>query len=76
VLDDPNYEEALLLVVVLEEAEMIPLAVSRQFVTTLRVRPSDLFAVFIQLINELSCFLVSMLELGVVAEEVPEWQKH
>jgi hypothetical protein len=34
------------------------------------VRPSaDLFAVFIQLVNELNCFLVKVFELGVVAEE-------
>jgi hypothetical protein len=37
------------------------------------VRPSaDLFAVFIQLVNELNCFLVSVFELGVVAEEEEE----
>jgi hypothetical protein len=68
---DPEEEEPLLLlpVVVLE----IPLAVSRQFVTTLWVRPSDdLFAVFIQLMNELSSFLVNALGLAVVAEEDEE----
>ena len=78
-------EEPLLLllpVVVLEEAVVvvgvIPLAVSRQFVTTLCVRPSvDLFAVFIQLMNELSSFLVNALGLAVVAEdeEVPPMVK-
>jgi hypothetical protein len=62
------------LVVVLEEAAVaagvIPLAVSRQFVTTLCVRPSvDLFAVFMQATNELSSFLVNALGLAVVAEE-------
>jgi hypothetical protein len=37
------------------------------------VRPSgDLFAVFIQLVNELNCFLVSVFELGAVAEEEEE----
>jgi hypothetical protein len=36
------------------------------------VRPSDLFAVFIQLMNELNSFLVSVFELeAVVAEEEP-----
>ena len=71
-----NEEEELLLllpVVVLEEAVAgeIPLAVSRQFVTTLWVRPSgDLFAVFMQLVNELNSFLVNILEFAVeVAEE-------
>ena len=65
-------------VVVLEEAALavvgvIPLAVSRQFVTILWVRPSvDLFAVFIQLMNELSSFLVNALGLAVVAEEDEE----
>jgi hypothetical protein len=78
-------EEPLLLllpVVVLEEAAavvgVIPLAVSRQFVATLWVRPSvDLFAVFIQLMNELSSFLVNALGLAVVAEdeEVPPMVK-
>jgi hypothetical protein len=67
----------LLPVVVLEEAVVvvgvIPLAVSRQFVTTLCVRPSvDLLAVFIQLMNELSSFLVNALGLAVVAEEDEE----
>jgi hypothetical protein len=65
------------LVVVLEEAAVaagvIPLAVSRQFVTTLCVRPSvDLFAVFMQATNELSSFLVNALGLAVVAEEEEE----
>ena len=71
-----NEEEELPLllpVAVLEEAVAgeIPLAVSRQFVTTLWVRPSgDLFAVFMQLVNELNSFLVNMLEFAVeVAEE-------
>jgi hypothetical protein len=74
-----NEEEELpllLSVVVLEEAVAgeIPLAVSRQFVTTLWVRPSgDLFAVFMQLVNELNSFLVNMLEFAVeVAEEEEE----
>jgi hypothetical protein len=65
-------EERLLLPVVVLEAVagVIPFAVSRQFVTTLCVRPSvDLFAVFIQLINGLNSFLVSMLELAVVVAE-------
>jgi hypothetical protein len=76
---DPEGEEPLLLlpVVVLEEAVVvvgvIPLAVSRQFVTTLCVRPSvDLLAVFMQLMNELSSFLVNALGLAVVAEEDEE----
>ena len=73
--DGASEEEELPLLlpeVVLEEAvaAVIPLAVSRQFVTTLWVRPSaDLFAVFIQLMNELNSFLVNMLELAEVAEE-------
>jgi hypothetical protein len=77
--DSPSEGEELLLllpVVVLEEAAVvgvIPLAVSRQFVTTLCVTPSvDLFAVFIQLMNELSSFLVNALRLDVVAEEEEE----
>jgi hypothetical protein len=60
---------------VLEEAvvEVTPLAVSRQSVTTLWVRPSaDLFAVFIQLVNELNSFLVNVFELGVIAEDEEE----
>jgi hypothetical protein len=81
--DGANEGEELLLlpllpVIVLEEAAAVvagvmPLAVSRQFVATLWVRPSvDLFAVFIQLMNELSSFLVNILELAVVvAEEEP-----
>jgi hypothetical protein len=63
------------LVVVRDEAvaELIPLAVSRQFVTTLCVRPSaDLFAKFIQLMNELNSFLVNVFELGVVVAEEEE----
>ena len=41
------------------EASVVHLAMSRQFVTTLCMRPSaDLFAVFMQLMNELNCFLV------------------
>jgi hypothetical protein len=68
-------DEGLLLVaaleVVLEEARVMPLAVSRQFVTTLWVRPCDLFAVFIQLINELNSFLVRLLVLGVLAAALP-----
>ena len=73
-VDDPSDRELLLplpLVVLEEEAvvEVSPLAVSRQLVTILWVRPSaDLFAVFIELVNELNCFLVSVFELGVVAE--------
>lgn len=36
------------------------------------MRPSDLFAVFIQLMKELNSFLVSDFELGVVVEEEEE----
>ena len=73
--DGASEGEELLLppVVVLEEAAVvgvIPLAVSRQFVTTLCVRPSvDLLAVFMQLMNELNSFLVNALVLAVVAED-------
>jgi hypothetical protein len=64
------------LLVLLEAAEdvvgidvNVPLAMSRQFVTTLCVRPCpDLFAVFMQLMNELNCFLVRVLVLGVPVE--------
>jgi hypothetical protein len=68
-------EEGLLLVLVVEaEAETVPLAMSRQFVTTLWVRPSDLFAVFIQLMGELNSFLFKTLELRLreAAEEEDE----
>jgi hypothetical protein len=57
--------------------EVIPLAVSRQFVTTLWVRLCDLFAVVIQLMNEFNSFLGRALGLVVVlaaeaeAEELP-----
>jgi hypothetical protein len=74
-VDGPGERELLLPLVVLEEVVVvvIPLEVSRQLVTTLWVRPStDLFAVFIQLMNELNCFLVKVLELGVVEEEEEE----
>ena len=47
----------------------VPLAMSRQFVTTLCVRPCpDLFAVFTQLMNELNCFLVRVFGVGVPVE--------
>jgi hypothetical protein len=76
VTDGAREGEELLLppVVVPEEAAVavgvIPLAVSRQFVTTLWVRPSvDLLAVLMQLMRELSSFLVNTLGLAVVAEE-------
>jgi hypothetical protein len=56
---DGSINDKLPLLVLLEAADVVgigaigPLAVSRQFVTTLCVRPSDdLFAVFIQLIEE------------------------
>jgi hypothetical protein len=69
-----NGDEAIL-PVLLEAAEdlvdvsIVPLAISRQFVTTLCVRPCiDLFAVFIQLMNELSCFLIRMFGLGMLVE--------
>jgi hypothetical protein len=63
-----------LLVAAAAEAGVMPLAISRQFVTILGVRPCDLFAVFIQLVNELNSFLVNTLELGVAvaAEEGEE----
>lgn len=72
---DGSSNDKLPLLVLLEVADVVgigaivPLAMSRQFVTTLCVRPCpDLFAVFTQLMNELNCFLVRVFGLGVPVE--------
>jgi hypothetical protein len=57
------------------DGSIVPLAMSRQFVTTLWVIPcTALFAVFMQLMNELICFLVRVFGPGMpveVEEEMP-----